>query len=43
MKKDYQRPAIHEVKIQPHHHILSYSVKEYDNGGEETIKDDSDW
>lgn len=43
MKKRYQQPAISVVKIQPHAHVLGYSVNEYKRGGEEDVKDDTGW
>ena len=43
MKKRYQQPAMRVVKIQPHAHVLGYSVNEYTRGGEETAKDDGGW
>jgi hypothetical protein len=43
MKKIYLQPAIRVVKIQPHAHVLGYSVNEYTRGGEETVTDDNGW
>ena len=47
MKKSYQLPAMRVVKLQHRRHILAgselYSVQKYNDGGSETVKDDSDW
>ena len=47
MKKSYQQPAMRVVKLQHRRHILAgselYSVQKYNDGGSETVKDDSDW
>lgn len=43
MKRTYLKPTVYAIRVRALHPLLSYSVKEMEDGGSEDIKDDDEW